>query len=116
MLEPSTWTVCTAYWITTYRTSARNTISSVSLRKDFWRAGCWGAGGCAMCGCAIFSCSTSSEGDQFYRAGNLREEGRVAAAGAEKRQLQRLAEERVGEPHQVVCGDRTDLRRVRIHP
>src|SRR5437879_13724822 len=77
------------------------------------------AGAPAVAPCAAapsFSCSTSSEGDSFYRSGDLLEEGRVAAEGADHRELQRLAEELVGDPHQVVCGDRIDLRHVLIDP
>src|SRR2546429_6749899 len=77
------------------------------------------AGAPAVAPCAAapsFSCSTSSEGDSFYRSGDLLEEGRVAAERADHRELQRLAEELVGDPHQVVCGDRIDLRHVLIDP
>src|SRR6266576_3520581 len=76
------------------------------------------AGAPAVAPCAAapsFSCLTSSEGDSFYLSSNLLEEGRVAAKRADHRELQRLAEELVGDPHDVVGSDRIDLRHVFVH-
>src|SRR5712691_9541899 len=120
MLEPSTCTVCTAYWMTTYSTSARNTISSVSLRKDFWRGGCAGAGGCAMCGCAILYLFNFIRGRLILAShsahapgagsGDLFEERCLTPERTDHGQLQRLAKEVLADPHHVVGGDGIDLR------